>query len=533
MVDESEFNKQPTHPKLTAEKRHSPSYKIPEKIGPYKVEALLDKGGMSYLYLGSHPDTKEPLAIKVLSQKYISNPEVVQRFLNESEIISMTNHPNIVKMYGHGEWEGGLYIAMEYIEGVSLRKYILKNPISLKRALSIIIDIAYALCHLHTHGVIHRDLKPENILVTENSAIKVIDFGIAQLLTEKITPDQPPKQRLVGTPIYISPEQKENPETVSFPTDIYSLGIISYELILGKLSHGHIHISLLPTGMQPILHRCLQPNPEDRYQDIVDFITDVSTYLNSPALQKERQVGDRLSEFTEELKKMQSKIVPPTPPNWPNVEIGISCFKDFTGTEIYYDFFKLSDKTYGIFIGESSTKAAESFVTIGCLRGMIKVLYRLTKKPAELVTVLNDLLINDQIGSILNLNYIVLDPEENLMTYVSLGYGNLWYVSRDGKPPINCSPNQLKAGVNPKAEIFESSLPWNSGDVIVLNTLSSYDSEKRVSLKFNEEAFIKELQNNLSSPPQKQVDNMLRKLRMTASDLFKERMLTLISIKRL
>lgn len=264
MVEEGDFHKQPTHPKLISEENSAPIPHLPEKIGPYKVEALLDKGGMSYLYLGTHPDSKEPLTIKVLSQKFISNPEVVQRFLNEAEIISMTNHPNIIKMFGHGEWEGGLYIAMEYIEGISLRKYILKNPISLKRALGIIIDIAYALCHLHTHGVIHRDLKPENILVTENGAIKVIDFGISQLLTEKVTPDQPPRQKLIGTPIYISPEQKENPETVSFPSDIYSLGIISYELVLGKLSHGHIHISLMPTGMQPILHKCLQLDQEKK-----------------------------------------------------------------------------------------------------------------------------------------------------------------------------------------------------------------------------------------------------------------------------
>ncbi|MBA3816172.1 MAG: serine/threonine protein kinase, partial [Parachlamydiaceae bacterium] len=157
---------------------------IPKSIGPYKIESLLDKGGMSILYLATHPNTKEPTTIKVLSERFLDYPEAVQRFLNEAEIIAMTDHPNIVKLYGHGEWTGGLYIAMEFIQGISLRQAILQSPISLKRALEIIIDIGYALCHMHTHGVIHRDLKPENVLINETGQVKVIDFGIAQLLTE-------------------------------------------------------------------------------------------------------------------------------------------------------------------------------------------------------------------------------------------------------------------------------------------------------------------------------------------------------------
>ncbi len=280
-----DFHKRKTYPGIPSSKEgEEREIKVPEAIGPYKIECLLQKGGMSLLYLGTHPDTKEPIAIKVLSQRFLSNPDIIQRFLTEAEIISMADHPNIVKLYGHGEWEGGLYIAMEFIQGISLRQFILQNPISLTQGLQIIIDISYALCHLHTHGVIHRDLKPENILVTEQGTIKVIDFGISQLLQEKENPLSPPKQRLIGTPIYMSPEQRLNPEMVSYPTDIYSLGIIAYELILGKLSHGRIHLGLMPRGVQKILHHALQPQASDRYQDIVDFISDVSAYMHSAAM---------------------------------------------------------------------------------------------------------------------------------------------------------------------------------------------------------------------------------------------------------
>lgn len=160
-MDISKQNTSPSSKKL-------PTKPIPKKIGPYMVEALLEKGGMSVLYLATHPETKEPITLKVLFPDFVSNPEMKERFLREANIIAMANHANIVKLYGQGEWEGGLYIAMEYIQGISLRQYMLRHMISLKHALEIVMEISHALIHLHAHGVIHRDLKPENILITEN-----------------------------------------------------------------------------------------------------------------------------------------------------------------------------------------------------------------------------------------------------------------------------------------------------------------------------------------------------------------------------
>src|ERR1700730_17089661 len=211
---EPDFHKQKTFPTIACK----PFTKDPppEKIGPYKVEALLEKGGMSFLYLAAHPETKDPITIKVLFPEFLSNPEMVQRFLREAAIIALADHPNIVKLYGQGEWEGGLYIAMEFIQGISLRQYLLRNLISLKHALELVMEISMALCHLHAHGIIHRDLKPENILVTESGGVKVIDFGIAQLLTDNYR-DPHSKRRLIGTPIYMSPEQKHDPESTSYP----------------------------------------------------------------------------------------------------------------------------------------------------------------------------------------------------------------------------------------------------------------------------------------------------------------------------
>lgn len=526
---EKDFYKQPTFPGMNPEEGLPLSPVVPPLIGPYKIESLLEKGGMSILYLGTHPETKDPTTIKVLSPKYISHPEMVKRFINEAEIIAMTNHPNIVQLYGYGEWEGGLYIAMEFIQGISLRQYILQTPVSLTRALDIIIDIAYALCHLHSHGVIHRDLKPENILITESGSIKVIDFGISQLLaTSESTPSHA-RQQLIGTPVYMSPEQREHPESVSYPSDIYSLGIIAYELILGKLSHGQIHLALMPRGIQKILHKALQPKPEERYQDIVDFIAEVSEYRNSASLQKEKKPGDPLSEMVESLKQAQMTLVASTPPQWAPVEIGFAGHQGISISGIYYDFFEIPEGSYGIIMGEASSKGAEGVIYTAVLRGMVRALSRLTTKPVELVTILNDIVFRDSMSEQFTLNYLILTPHANQLHYIACGYGNLWNIPSDSGNPQKITTNNQALGVSPDAVFVETTQAWNIGDTLVLNTFAA---PAGLPHEFSEEQFEQALKENIGRTPQKQVEGIMRKARIAAPKLLQERSIALVSILR-
>jgi eukaryotic-like serine/threonine-protein kinase len=503
----------------------SKQHALPEKIGPYKIEGLLNRGGMSELYLGIHPESKDPITIKVLSKKFITNTEIIQHFLNEAEIISMTNHPNIVKMYGHGEWEGGLYIAMEYIEGISLRQYLLDTPISLKRALGIIIDIAYALCHLHTHGVIHRDLKPENILITETGSIKVIDFGIAQLLTEKVKSDQSRKPRLIGTPIYISPEQKENPETVSYPSDIYSLGIISYELILGRLSQGHLHLSLMPPGMQPILQKCLLPKPQDRYQDIVDFITDISSYLNSPAVDKDSGIADRLSEIQEELQQMQSLLIAPNSPDFEGFAIGTASYKNTLTSGVYQQFFPISQQSFGLIVGEVAATGAESFLKTALLKGLITGLMTLIKDPVSLTTELNRLLIKMNWGPVLNYNHLIFDKENKTITYTSSGIDTIWIIVNEQLTPLSGDEQNLVLGIDRTAAFHSKTHPWKTDEVLCVAIFPRLDAASHGQL------ISRFLHQYPQMPPQKLADHLIRKLRITYGNSLKKRPTTLICVK--
>lgn len=540
-MDDDDFYKEttlpPFHPKNTIPKDTIPNLavEIPETIGNYKIESLFEKGGMSVLYLGTHLTTKEPAIIKVLPEKYLLSKEVVKYFLKEADIIAMTDHPNIVKLYEHGNWKGGLYIAIEFVHGIPLRQYILQHHISLKQSVEMIIEIAYALCHLHMHGVIHRDLKPENILVTESGMIKVIDFGIAQILTREDEHYLTEASDFLGTPIYMSPEQKQNPQAVSYPSDIYSLGIIAYEIVLGKLSYGQIHLSLMPRGLQKILGKAMQKDLDLRYRDVVDFIADISAYLNSPTIKEEQNIGDQISELSENLRNTQKILIPDKVPLWKDFEIGTSAHKTTSplGLQqgLYQDFFEIAADAYGIMATESTLKSTENFVLTSATRGMIRALCKLTTNPCELITILNDLIVNDPLCHSLALNYITLEPKKNLFQYISCGQGLLWYHDHTKNTPEKIINQNLLLGIEPYTQFVSTSHPFNPGDSLLLVSLSGS------ILKENQETLEQEIKktfiDNIQLDAKAQTETILKRLKILFSKSIYDSVVCLFCIKRI
>jgi eukaryotic-like serine/threonine-protein kinase len=480
-VPDESFYKQPTLPDITSEKPFSP---LPQKIGPYKIEGLLNKGGMSLLYLGLHPETRQPLAIKVLSPEYVTNHEAVERFLKEAKIIGLTSHPNIVKLYGQGEWEGGLYIAMELIRGVSLRQFIMQQSLSLKRSLDIILQVAYALLHLHTHGVIHRDLKPENILITEDGEVKVIDFGIAGLhedLEAKAAAAAP--KRIMGTPHYMSPEQKDNLHPVSYVSDIYSLGIIAYELVLGKLSYGMVNLSLLPKGLRKIIGKALAVSVNERYQDIVDFITDISQYIKSGEWEKDRPGTDQVKELLETIQTASFDLSPLTPPRWPEVEIGLAKYKSLGQLGLYYDFFRFPNNAYAVFLSVSSSNGIDGAIYSGVLRGEVRAyVHQKELTPLEpptvvsLLTVLNHIYHAAPLEQQYALSFLILDPVQNQLSFASLGLSSLYHISAGSRTPNKLTASNPPLGAALLTEFSVTNDNWNYGDTVILHTLQSHFS---------------------------------------------------------
>jgi len=374
----------PTLPGVKGSSERSNEEVLPVYVGPFKIDCFLEKGGMGLLYLAMHPETKAPVAIKVIAKKYLNNAILIDRFLHEAQILALLDHPRIVKLYHYGQWEGGYYLALEFVEGTSLRQHILQQPFSLKRALELVIEIAYAVCHIHVRGIIHRDLKPENILIDREGHVKLVDFGIAHSLAE---PDAAAiHTHVVGTPVYMSPEQRTSPHSVSYPTDIYSLGIIAYELILGTLSHGRVAISLVPRGLQAILSLALQQDPTQRYQDVVAFISDLSTYLHSPLIERELKAGDKLSELAEQLTQINQLLVPQKMPQWHGIDVAAAVKSDMPAVGFLYSFSQASEKQLQCIFAETTSEGIAAMCDAVALRTFIHSSPAHPLSPSEMLS---------------------------------------------------------------------------------------------------------------------------------------------------
>lgn len=272
-------------------------------FGEYTVSHKLGEGGMGAVYLAQQDNIDQMIALKVLHGRSSQNDELLKRFVREAKAVSMLTHPNIIRVFIFGRTpEGLVYLAMEYVQGVSLRDVMDDGPMDELRAIRIMKQVLSAVGEAHDMGIIHRDLKPDNILLTEyrgvDDFVKVLDFGIAKVKE----PDGKPEQKLTqagvvyGTPEYLSPEQAQALE-LDHRTDLYSLGIILYEMITGEvpfLASSAVRIltmhafempkrpsEMLPPGqvspeIELIILKAISKKPGQRYADAMEMFNALS-----------------------------------------------------------------------------------------------------------------------------------------------------------------------------------------------------------------------------------------------------------------
>jgi serine/threonine protein kinase len=210
--------------------------------GRFRILAKLGEGGMGAVYRGEQMSLKRRVAIKLLHPELSADPSLVRRFNAEAELVAKLSHPNTVNIYDFGQdRDGTLFIAMEFLEGRSLRQVVgAEGPLPPLRALHIAGQIAASIADAHRHGIVHRDLKPDNVMLIERGrekdVVRVLDFGIAKLRDEQKQTVNPMTRAgdLVGTPQYMAPEQIRG-ESVDGRADVYALGAILYETITGRL----------------------------------------------------------------------------------------------------------------------------------------------------------------------------------------------------------------------------------------------------------------------------------------------------------
>ena len=225
---------------------------IPEKIGRYQIKDELGRGGMATVYHAYDPSFGREVAIKVLPRKMLHDPHFRSRFEREFKIVAGLEHPAIVPVYDVGEEDGQPYYVMRYMTGGSLSSWVNKGKFSLQDTAHIIEKVAQGLAYAHKKGVIHCDLKPDNILFDENGDPFISDFGVAQLTKTVVGLTE---SGITGTPAYMSPEQAKGSE-VDSRSDIYSLGVIAYQMLSGKQPYNS------DTPMGVVIKHITDPVPE-------------------------------------------------------------------------------------------------------------------------------------------------------------------------------------------------------------------------------------------------------------------------------
>ena len=269
------------------------------KLGKYELRAHIGAGGMGHVYLAQ--DTSEldrTVAIKILPADLATDPRWMQRFIREARTVSGLNHPNVLTIYEFGMHDSTRFMAMEYVEGATLREHLKGNRLNLHEVLDIGIQIASALNAAHDSHVIHRDIKPENIMLRRRDGIvKVLDFGLAKPIKPDADPSAPLHTEtgiVMGTVSYMSPEQSLAMKSLDYRTDIWSLGVVLYEMIAGRVpfegkdlleqivaiqEEPHTPLSTfvkyIPAQLEHIIDKALAKNPNDRYQTTADMLVDM------------------------------------------------------------------------------------------------------------------------------------------------------------------------------------------------------------------------------------------------------------------
>jgi serine/threonine protein kinase len=244
------------------------------------IESLIGRGGMGAVYRARHKGLDRLIALKILPSEAARDPAFAERFAREARALARLSHPGIVSVFDSGE-RGGLYFfAMEFVDGTTLRHIIQARSTTPRQALAIVTQVCDALQYAHEEGVVHRDIKPENILIDKRGRAKIADFGLSKLVCgEKGELTLTRSGQTMGTPHYMAPEQWEKPHEVDHRADIFSLGVVFYELLTGELPLGRFAPPSrkieVDVKLDEVVLKTLAKEPELRYQHASQVKTEV------------------------------------------------------------------------------------------------------------------------------------------------------------------------------------------------------------------------------------------------------------------
>jgi serine/threonine protein kinase len=265
-------------------------FKVGENVGPYRVMEQLGQGGMATVFKAYHASLDRYVALKVLHPAFMQDPNFLGRFQREARVVAKLEHPNIVPVYDFAEHEGQSYLVMKYVEGPTLKARLQNGPVNRDEGLRIVEAVGAALSYAHAQDILHRDIKPSNVILSGDGRIYLTDFGLARIASAGESTYS--SDMMVGTPQYISPEQAVGESDLDAGTDIYSFGVILYQLVVGRVPfsadtpfsvvHDHIYTPLpmpravnpnVPSSVERVLLKALSKERKARFKDVSAMVS--------------------------------------------------------------------------------------------------------------------------------------------------------------------------------------------------------------------------------------------------------------------
>jgi serine/threonine protein kinase len=273
-----------------------PLDEVARRFPQLEIKALVGQGGMGVVYRARQPRLDRDVALKLLPPEQTSDPSFAERFLREARAMARLAHPNIVAVHDFGESDGLCWLLMDFVDGVNLREALRAGGLPPEKALAVVPQLCNALQYAHDEGVVHRDIKPENVLLDRQGRVKIADFGLAKLGgPQDVTLTG--ERQVFGTPHYMAPEQMESACDVDHRADIYSLGVVAYELFTGRVPfEGHTVVEILVkhTKAEPEPPRKLAPSLPQQLEELL-----LSLLAKSP--DKRPQTCDELADTLETI----------------------------------------------------------------------------------------------------------------------------------------------------------------------------------------------------------------------------------------
>ncbi|MBN1865435.1 MAG: SpoIIE family protein phosphatase [Victivallales bacterium] len=485
------------HTVVLGEEEHPPAPGT--TIGDYKVISQVGSGGMGRIMKASAPDGSL-VALKIIKSEHIGKKAIIERFEQEMKISASLSHRNIASIIGWGV--DGLdrnYFAMEYIEGSDLRDRLENNEVGLALAVDVFTQLCEGLLYAHSRGVIHRDIKPENIIIDREGVVKIVDFGIAKDTTSG---SMTMTDVVMGSPIYMSPEQKSDFKNVDRRADIYAAGAVFYEMLSGEMPGGLLRIDLIPENLRDIIEKCIAYKAEDRYSSCLDILEDLKTYCQGGCITRD-QKAIRLIEGNVKLR--QALIDSFYPRENPAVR-GLALDAFYIPAEgiggNYYDYIRIDDDRTGILVGNLFERPdVQAAFFLAMLRSAFRIFAAESPDPGKALSKVNNFMSKERFDNFAVMSYMVFDSSTGEIAVATAGYRPVMVLKDGTEDFIDIQPEGVAIGVMEDYEYATERMKLGKGDLVMLSSAGIGKTVNREGLPFGDQRLVKTVLSNAPKSP--------------------------------